>query len=236
MTRSVLVTGGAGFIGSHLVRHLHRQGINVHVLDPAAEPSLFPSGVICHQGSILDTATLNKAVRGHDQVFHLAAFAGLWARDPQIFDRLNHQGTRAVIAACAQAHIPRLIVTSTALVLQGWNDPDPGPITESTARPAFQAMAGPYSRSKWQADDAIRQAVSEGMDIVTVYPTIPIGPPDRFTTPPTEMLKQFLTNPPPLYLDMALNLLHVDDAAHGIALSALHGPAQARIVLAGDTL
>lgn len=236
MTRSVLVTGGAGFIGSCLVQQLHQQGYDIHVIDPLAGPSLFPSGVTCHKASILDAPALNAAMRGRDQVFHLAACAGLWAADPQIFDRLNHQGTKAVIVAAANADVSRLIVTSTALVLQGWDDPDPGPVSEATARPALQAMAGPYSRSKWLADDAIRRAVGQGMDIVTLYPTVPIGPPDRFVTPPTEMLKQFLLKPPPFYLNMTLNLLHVEDAAHGIMLAAMHAPSQSRIILAGDIL
>ena len=236
MSEAVLVTGGAGFIGRRLVARLLAEGYEVHVLDPAAEPDRMPAGAVLHRDSVLDDAALRKAVAGKAIVFHLAAKATLWARDPGIYERINHQGTRAVLAACEQAGTARLIVTSTALVLRDWRRRYAFPVTEETPRPPLAAMPGPYSRSKWRAEHAVRAAMERGLPVTLVYPTVPIGVPEGAVTDPTEMLRQFLTRPPPAYLETRLNLLDVDDAAQAHLLAATCGRAGERYLLAGEDL
>ena len=121
--RSV-VTGGAGFIGSHLVRHLLAQGDRVVVIDNmstgspanleqlAGDPDL---AVI--NGSILDRDLLDETVRGADRVFHLAAAVGvrLIVERPLEGLRTNIHGTENVLDACL-AHGARLLLASTSEV------------------------------------------------------------------------------------------------------------------------
>lgn len=236
MSEAVLVTGGAGFIGRRLVTQLTAAGYEVHVLDPAAEETSMPAGTVPHQGSVLDEAALREAVAGKAIVFHLAAKATLWARDPDIYERVNHRGTRAVLEACGQAGTSRLIVTSTALILRDWRQRYAAPITAETPRPPLSAMPGPYARSKWLAAEAVKEAIAQGLPAMLLYPTVPIGAPEGAVTDPTEMLRQFLTRPPPAYLETRLNLVDVGDAAEAHLLAARRGRTGGEYLVAGEDL
>ncbi|GAK32407.1 putative dihydroflavonol-4-reductase [alpha proteobacterium Q-1] len=241
MNGPVLITGGAGFIGSSLARQVHQLGADVRVLDPAARPDLLPpdllpKGVIGHPGSILDQDALMNAMKGCETVYHLAANARLWAADPGLYEQINHQGTARVIAAAKALGVRRLIATSTALILRDWRDPNPEPISEHDPKPPLESMPGPYSRSKWLADEALRRAMGGSLDILILYPTVPMGPPDHFATEPTDMIKGFLHHPPPAYLEMGLNLIDVDQTAKAHLAAAQNAPDGSRFVLAGETI
>ncbi len=208
---SCLVIGGSGFIGSHLVQELLRHGKEVRVFDLAPypdEPELRPAETV--QGDILDLAALVRAMRGCDTVFHLAGTPMLWNRDPSIFERLNHQGTRTVLVAVDKAGIRRLVFTSTESILAPTRGSEP--VTED-ARPRLEDMLGPYCRSKFLAEQAVFRAAADGLDAIVVCPTLPIGPGDRNLTPPGRMVSDFLQGRIPGYLDCMLNFADVRDMA-----------------------
>lgn len=236
MKGPVLVTGGAGFIGSHVVARLAAQGHEVRVLDPAARAARLPPGVESHAASLLDAAALAKAARGVRTVFHLAAHATFGASDAGLYERVNHLGTRALLKAAAEAGAERVLVTSTALVLRDWRDGGPRPLDETTPRPPLAAMPGPYSRSKWRAETAALEALAEGLPVTLLYPTAPLGPPGDWRTEPTEMLRRFLLHPPPAFLETLLNLPDVEDVAEAHLLAAERGRAGGRYLLAADDL
>lgn len=229
----ILITGGHGFIGSALARRLAGMGHRVHVVDPAPRPAGLPESVVSHTLSILDHDGLVPCMQGMGTVFHMAAVARLYARDPAIYDRVNRAGTEAVIAAARAAGVTRLVVTSTALVLWDWRRPA-ARISENSPQPPLAGMAGPYSRSKWRAEALVRAGMAQGLDAVLVYPTVPLGPPAGFVTEPTEMLRQFLTAPPPAYLETTLDFVDVDDVAEAHMLAAAHAPAGGRYLIAGE--
>lgn len=230
-----LVTGGGGFIGCHLVQALHAQGRQVRVLDidPARH---FGPGIEAINGSILDADALAAACRGVRHVYHLAAVAHLWLPDKRLYDRINHQGTRMVLDAAQRAGAEKIIVTSTETILRGWNNASAKPIDEDEPRPSLAEMAGPYDRSKWLADDAARTAAAQGLPVVMLYPTVPVGPGDIHFTAPTRMIEAFLQGRAPAYYDCMLNLIGVEDLAQGHVLAAQKAAPGSRYILAGDNL
>ena len=97
-------------------------------------------------------------------------------------------------------------------------------------------MPGPYCRSKYLAEAAAKEAASEGLPVVIVNPTLPIGPGDDRMTPPTRMLRDFLNGQHPAYLEFCMNMVDVRDVARGHWLAALHGKVGERYILGGHNL
>lgn len=234
--KNALVTGGAGFIGSHLVELLLKEGVKVTVLDVAAKTRELPKGVKGIKGSILDQKALEKAMTGHGCVFHLAALTHLWAQDKSQFETVNVDGTRNVLAAAKKLKVNKLVVTSTETILRGWRDNNPVPISENDPPPALEDMAGPYTRSKFKADQLVRAAAAEGLPVVSVYPTVPIGPGDHGLTAPTRMALDFVRGKTPAYLNALLNYVAAGDVARGLYLAAKRGMPGERFILGGSNL
>jgi dihydroflavonol-4-reductase len=229
-----LVIGGSGFIGRHLVRELVQRGRAVKVYDLAAFPAdetPQPEAVV--QGDILDETGLREAMRGADVVYHLAANPNLWDRDPEVFDRVNRQGTETVLRAVAAERIPRLVYTSTESILAPRNHS--GPIDENVTA-TVDDMIGPYCRSKFLAEQAVFQAAAAGLPAVVVNPTMPMGSGDRNLTPPGRMLRDYLEGKIRGYIDCTLNFLDVRDAAAGHVLAAEHAEPGRRYILAGHNV
>ncbi len=232
MTR-VLVTGGHGFIGRHLVQALAARGEFVRVYDQAdaghatGEAEFVP-------GSILDRDGVRRALEGMDHVFHLAGIAHLWTLARADFDRVNRLGTEMVLAAAADSKIRRLVHCSTeAILLPSGSGGEP--IDESISLTAAD-MAGPYTRSKYLAEQAAMAAARSGTPVVIVNPTLPVGPGDWRMTPPSAMLARCLNVRLPVSLDFFLNLADVRDMAEGMILAAEHGRIGERYILGGDNM
>ncbi|MFP4223961.1 MAG: NAD-dependent epimerase/dehydratase family protein [Phycisphaeraceae bacterium] len=221
MAERTLVTGGRGFIGSHLVRRLREQGEPVRVLDVAPPPN-DPLDAQYVQGSVTDPAAVREAMRGCDRLYHLAGNAHLWNRDRGIYDRVIHQGTRTVLAAARELGVQRVVHTSTHAIVHAGNRADD--------------MPGPYFRAKFLAEQAARQAADAGLPVVIISPTLPIGPGDHRLTPPSRMLLGYLNGELPGYLESALDLADVRDVAEGHLLAAERGRAGERYILGGRSV
>lgn len=232
--KTALVTGGAGFIGRHLVALLVEEGCTVKVLDPAANSKMFPKGVKIIKGSILDDKALTKAFIGVDVVFHLAALTHLWARDKKDYERINVTGTAAVLKAAKAARVQKIVVTSTETVLRSWADNNPFPITEQDPVPDLADMAGPYTRSKLKAANLVRAAASGGLPVVQVFPTVPVGAGDYGLTAPTKMILDFTLKKTPAYFNALLNFVAVEDVAKGHYLAAERGMPGEEFILGGE--
>lgn len=231
--RLSLVTGGAGFIGRHLVRQLLDGGDRVRVLD-IAEPVDMPSEVEVVRGSVLDADTVRQALRGVDRLYHLAANPNLWAPRRAEFVRTNLEGTRVVLAQAAGADLERIVHCSTESILKGRSRSSAE--IEETVALRVEDMPGPYCRSKFLAEQEALAAAGRGLPVVVVNPTLPVGPGDRWMTPPTRMLQLFLNGGTPFYLDCRLNLIDVRDAALGHILAADKGRVGERYILGGENL
>src|SRR5437899_452098 len=173
----ILVTGGAGFIGSHLVRQLVARGQQVRVLE-------LPGGPLDHlpldrldvaRGDIRDPGLVQAAVRGCGAVYHLAANPNLWTQRRGLFSQVNYLGAVNVLDAALAAGVARILHTSTESILTRARQA--GPIAEDQAVGLRDAL-GPYCRSKFLAERYALRLARRGAPVVVVNPTLPVGPGD----------------------------------------------------------
>jgi farnesol dehydrogenase len=167
------ITGGTGFIGRELLKDLLNRGEEIHLITrrPIAEPIGDKNRVRVFPGDLLDAESIQHAMEGCDRVYHLAGYARNWARDPQVYDRVNIDGTRNVLQSALLQSIRRVVVTSTIMTLGPSNDE---PITESTlpVAPGYTH----YERSKYEAEKLALSFVKEGLEVMVVNPTRVFGP------------------------------------------------------------
>jgi nucleoside-diphosphate-sugar epimerase len=230
---SVLVTGGAGFIGQHLVSALVARDRKVRVLD-RRPPVCATPGVEYVSGSVLDSALVDDTLRDVDEVYHLAGLPGMWLPQKNDFHAVNFQGTEVVIAAARKRGTARFLHCSTESILFR-----PSSLKETSDERSLlppQQMPGVYTRSKMLAEQSAARAAAAGFPLVIGTPTMPIGPHDHNLTPPTAMLRQFLHGRVQLYLDFIVNLVDVRDVAAGLVLAMERGQVGHRYILGGESI
>jgi dihydroflavonol-4-reductase len=232
MTR-VLVTGGTGFIGQHLVSALAAGGRQVRVLDLRPPICAVPD-VEYLAGSVLDPNLVDEAVRDVAEVYHLAGLPGMWIPQKSDFCAVNYRGTEVVIAAARKRGIARFLHCSTESILFR-----PSPLPDAASEPCLlppQEMPGLYTRSKMLAEQFAAQTAASGFPLVIGTPTMPIGPHDHNLTPPTAMLRHFLSGRVQMYLDFIVNLVDVRDVAAGLILTMEQGRIGHRYILGGESI
>ena len=228
-----IVTGGAGFIGTHLVRQLLKEGCLVTVVErPGANlDNLAGLNVRLVTADIRIPDAILSSLRNCDVLFHAAGNPQLWSRDPHEFTRVNKQGTELVLASAELARVPRVVFTSTESIIGRAAGGQPS--NEDTPATAAD-MVGSYCLSKFHAEQsALAAARRGGLDVVVVNPTIPVGPGDVNQTPPTRLILRFLNGRTPAYMDCALNVIDVRSVAWGHILAWRHGLSGRRYIL-GD--
>jgi dihydroflavonol-4-reductase len=235
MAEPILVTGGAGFIGSHLVRRLVERGARVRVLEqPNARVAHLPLDRIeLIHGDIRDRSAVERAVRGCVEVYHLAANPNLWTQRRGHFRQVNYLGAVNVLDAALAAGARRVLHTSTESILTRVRQT--GPIAEDQ-RVALRDVLGPYCRSKFLAERHAFRRARAGGPVVIVNPTLPVGPGDFGRTPPTQMILDFCRGKRRQYLDAELNLIDVGDVAEGMVLAAERGQPGRRYLLGHENL
>ena len=228
------VTGASGFIGANLVHELCARGHRVKaLLRPGADlRGLHGAEFERADGDVTDPASLATALRGCDWCFHVAASYHLWLRDYRPMYAANVEGTRNVISAAARAGCSRIVYTSTVGCI-GLPKLDSGTIvpTDENTLVAEAQMSNHYKRSKWQAETVALGFARQGIPVVVVNPSAPVGPRDVKPTPTGKVIVDFLNRKMPAYLDTGLNFVHVRDVAAGHVLAAERGRPGERYIL-----
>jgi len=232
MTR-VLVTGGSGFIGQHLVSALAAQGRQARVLD-LRPPTRAAAKAQYVTGSVLDRGLVHEALNDIEEVYHLAGLPGMWIPHKHDFDAVNCHGTAVVITAARKRGVARLLHCSTESILFSRSTSEAA-VAENTSM-TLDEMPGAYTRSKMLAERLALQAAASGFPVVIASPTMPIGPHDHNLTPPTAMLRHFLSRRVQFYLDFVVNLVDVRDVAAGLVLAMERGRNGHRYILGGESM
>ena len=235
MDALTIVTGGAGFIGSHLVERLVGRGERVRVVErPGADASHLPAGVEVVRADIRDREAVGRAMRGRrggSTTWRPTRTSGpATARE---FDAVNHRGTVHVLDAAlggrgraGPAHEHR-------------EHPDLRPATGPIAEDVEVALAdavGPYCRSKLRAENEAMARARAGRPVVVANPTMPVGPGDRGLSPPTRLIRDFCRGRLPARMDCTLNLIDVRDVAEGLIRTMERGRPGRRYLLGGENL
>ena len=233
---TTLVTGATGFLGSAVARSLLDAGHAVRALVRPGADTRNIDGLEIERvtGDLTDRRSLEKAARGCDTLFHVAADYRLWIPDPPAVYRTNVNGTRDLLRAATAAGATRIVYTSSVATLGLNADRSPAdeetPVTEA-------AMIGHYKRSKYLAEEAVRALVrDEAVPAVIVNPSAPVGPRDIKPTPTGRIIVDFASGRMPAYVDTGLNLVHVEDCAAGHLRALEKGVVGERYILGGEDL
>ena len=230
-----LVTGGTGFIGSHVVRRLCTQQYDVRVLARSTSSLQNIEGLPIEivRGDLTDRASLDRAVEGCQVVFHVAADYRLWSRTPKDLYRNNVEGTENLLASSFANGVIRVVYTSTVGTIAF---PEDGSGGSEDNFPEPSQLSGHYKRSKFQAEQVALRYANEGHPVVIVNPTAPVGECDSKPTETGKMIVDFLNRKMPAYIDTGLNIVDVGDVAEGHILAMVKGEPGSRYILGGRNM
>jgi len=150
----IFVTGGAGFIGNHLVNHLLKQNYEVTIFDDFSNSSkqkikvFLDKGAKLVEGKITDSALLENSLNDFDVVIHLAAKIDVQEsiRNPELYHKVNVMGTKNLLEACVKKGIKNVVAVSSAAV---YGKPNILPLTESSPT----SLLSPYGKTKVEMEN-----------------------------------------------------------------------------------
>ncbi|MFT6872580.1 MAG: nucleoside-diphosphate-sugar epimerase [Roseivirga sp.] len=234
MSKRIFITGSTGFIGRKLAMKLADEGNEVVALirSMSKTKDLQHERISFVEGDLFATEALEHGMKGCEEVYHLAAFASVWAKD-DTFKTVNIDGTLNVLNAAKQQGVSKIVVTSTAGVIGPAID---GPVNEDTTRQVD--FFTEYESTKYESELKIKEFVANGQHVVIVNPTRVYGPgPLNVSNSVTKLVKQYIEGKWKFIPGDGLstgNYVYVDDVINGHILAMKNGRAGERYLLGGD--
>lgn len=169
----IFITGATGYIGNNLAKKLAEEGNVVHALCRDIKTAVLTHpNIKIFKGDITDVASIQKAMEGCEQVYHLAAYARVWAKDPSTYYKLNVQGSKNIFDVARNSAIKKIVFTSTGGTF--------GPSGTKPVEEEDERIGEPFTEyevSKTEAEALCLDYCNKyGMNIVTVNPPRVYGP------------------------------------------------------------
>ena len=226
-----LVTGGTGFLGSHLVRLLAEEGAGpLRVLTTSAPAWLEGLGVETVTGSITSPEDVRRAVEGVSEVYHLAGRVSREREDAHLMYELHVTGTRVLCEAAAAAGVRSIVMASTSGTLAVTDAGDVLP-DEEWPTPLDIVSRWPYYASKvYQERVALESFTGAGRRLVIMNPSLLLGPGDERLSS-TKVVLDFLARKIPTVPKGGLSFVDARDAARAFRAAMEHGAGGSRYLL-----
>lgn len=228
-----LVTGATGFLGSHLTRHLLREGHEVVALCRKPDAGLAAMGAIEILGDVLDEASVKRAAERCQGVFHCAGKVSRKPEDAEQLYRTNVDGTKTVVLAGKAAGVPRLVLASTSGTVAVSKE---AKLLNETAPTPFDLIGRwPYYRTKLYAETFALEQSKGDFEVVSVNPSLLLGPGDLHGSS-TGDVAQFLEGRVPVVPAGGLSFVDARDVAPAMLAAMLRGAPGARYLLSGANM
>jgi dihydroflavonol-4-reductase len=230
-----LVTGATGFIGANVTRELLKQDYQVRALVRKGSSLRNIEGLKIEilYGDLRDKESLSTALRGCDFLFHVAASYTFWTPQPEAVYETNVRGTENLLRSAMSSGIKKVVYTSTESTIGIDHN---GCLGTEVEQSSVNTLCGHYKRSKLLAEQSALQMCQEGLPLVVVNPTTPVGGFDIKPTPTGELIVRFLNRRMPAYVNTGLNVVDVEDVAKGHVLALEKGHIGERYILGNRNL
>ncbi len=214
----VLITGATGFIGNHVTRLALERGDTVRVMVMPGEDRspLHGMEVEIVEGNVLDPESLQRAVSGVEQLYHLAALFAIWTRDPNLHYKINVDGAQHMMQAALAAGVEKVVYTSSVAAI---GIPGGGELANEQTRFNGWPWASDYILSKFISHHVVKGLVADGLPATLVLPGLPFGPGDRAPTPTGTMVLRTLQGKMKNYWQGGVPAVDVRDVAAGHILA-----------------
>ena len=230
----LLITGATGFLGRHLVTALRASGHDVVALCRNDEPDLAALGVQVHRGDVLDAASVRAAATGCEALFHCAGKVSRRPEDAEELYRIHVDGTKTTLDACRVAGVRRVVLASTSGVVAVTEDAN-DVRDERAEAPMSLLSRWPYYRSKLYAELAALERSGPGFEVVSVNPTLLLGPGDARGSSTGDVVS-YLEKRVPFVPAGGLSFVDVRDAALAMILALERGRAGERYLVSAVNL
>ncbi len=239
MSAQILITGATGFIGRQLTSDLIKHGENVRILvrDKEKARQLFGKDVDVSVGDLGNPASIERACRDTDVIYHIGGIYRFGLRHRRELWRINVEGTEHLLRSAFAAGTSKVVhLSSGGLLHKNRGEASYSGLLDENDYPVKAPDFSSYKYSKWQAEQRALTWAHKGLPVVIASTTCPIGSGDEAPTPTGQIVQDFLRQKFPFYCRTALNFIDVRDLSQGLQAAARTGEKGRRYLFSHENL